>query len=186
MSNQQQTPVTAYPVDQSNLAAPPPPVGYPTKDDDSAQQTLPVKTTTRGDGFWKGWKGCSSIEPSLCRGDGVFLVFERLQAGGVGYMSDTNLFHYGVHGLVIACGVVRDWESHDVGVPMMMIMARRSIWWSSGLDGLHSELVLGYSSWCMNNRHVCLLPELMLDHSLGCISANLFSDLPNSLVGSSS
>jgi len=44
----------AYPVDQSNLAAPPPPVGYPTKDD-SAQQTVPVKTTTRGDGFWKGW-----------------------------------------------------------------------------------------------------------------------------------
>ncbi|QCE04277.1 hypothetical protein DEO72_LG8g2312 [Vigna unguiculata] len=55
MSNQQQTPVTAYPVDQSNLTAPPPPVGYPTKDGDSAQQTVPVKTTTRGDGFWKGW-----------------------------------------------------------------------------------------------------------------------------------
>ncbi|KAK8469358.1 hypothetical protein PHAVU_005G057500 [Phaseolus vulgaris] len=55
MSNQQQTPVTAYPVDQSNLAAPPPPVGYPTKDNDSAQQTVPVKTTFRGDGFWKGW-----------------------------------------------------------------------------------------------------------------------------------
>ncbi|KAL9322086.1 hypothetical protein ACSQ67_010139 [Phaseolus vulgaris] len=54
MSNQQQTPVTAYPVDQSNLAAPPPPVGYPTKDNDSAQQTGPVKTTFRGDGFWKG------------------------------------------------------------------------------------------------------------------------------------
>ncbi|KAG2372414.1 uncharacterized protein HKW66_Vig0207170 [Vigna angularis] len=47
MSNQQQTPVTAYPVDQSNLAVPPPPVGYPTKDDDSVQQTVPVKTTTR-------------------------------------------------------------------------------------------------------------------------------------------
>ncbi|KAK7334987.1 hypothetical protein VNO80_26756 [Phaseolus coccineus] len=54
MSNQQQTPVTAYPMDQSNLAAPPPPVGYPTKDNDSVQQTVPVKTTSRGDGFWKG------------------------------------------------------------------------------------------------------------------------------------
>ncbi|RDY07812.1 hypothetical protein CR513_08020, partial [Mucuna pruriens] len=50
-------PVTAYPaVGQTNLAAPPPPVGYPTKDDVPAQQHVPVKTTTReGDGFWKGW-----------------------------------------------------------------------------------------------------------------------------------
>ncbi|CAJ1958084.1 unnamed protein product [Sphenostylis stenocarpa] len=54
MNNQQQTPVTAYPVNQSNLTAPPPPVGYPTKHDDPAQPTVPVKTTAKGDGFWKG------------------------------------------------------------------------------------------------------------------------------------
>ncbi|RDY14169.1 hypothetical protein CR513_00805 [Mucuna pruriens] len=48
MNHQQQTPVTAYPaVGQTNLAAPPPPVGYPTKDDVPAQQHVPVKTTTR-------------------------------------------------------------------------------------------------------------------------------------------
>nr|KYP49140.1 hypothetical protein KK1_029172 [Cajanus cajan] len=55
MNHQQQTPVTAYPaVDRSNLTAPPPPVGYPTKDDVSVKQTVPIKTTSRGDGFWKG------------------------------------------------------------------------------------------------------------------------------------
>ncbi|KAH1051655.1 hypothetical protein GLYMA_08G170700v4 [Glycine max] len=55
MNHQQQSPVTAYPAGaQSNLAAPPPPVGYPTKDDLPSQQNVPVKTTTRGDGFWKG------------------------------------------------------------------------------------------------------------------------------------
>lgn len=54
-------PVIAYPaVGQSNppaayvtAPAPPPPVGYPTKDD--PQQSVPVVTTSRGDGFWKGW-----------------------------------------------------------------------------------------------------------------------------------
>ncbi|XP_057458718.1 protein CYSTEINE-RICH TRANSMEMBRANE MODULE 9-like [Lotus japonicus] len=56
--NQQQTPVTAYPaVGQSNppssyLNTIPPPVGYPTND--GPQQSVPVKTTSRGDGFWKG------------------------------------------------------------------------------------------------------------------------------------
>ncbi|KAJ1430747.1 Cysteine-rich transmembrane CYSTM domain [Sesbania bispinosa] len=57
--NQQQTPVTAYPaVGQSNTPSAyvtaPPPVGYPTKDDAPQQQSVPVETTTRGDGFWKG------------------------------------------------------------------------------------------------------------------------------------
>jgi hypothetical protein len=28
-------------------------MGYPTKDD--PQQSVPIKTTSRGDGFWKGW-----------------------------------------------------------------------------------------------------------------------------------
>ncbi|KAL2331102.1 hypothetical protein Fmac_018683 [Flemingia macrophylla] len=55
MNHQQQNPVNAYPaVDGSNLAAPPPPVGYPTKDDVPSQQHVPIKTTTKGDGFWKG------------------------------------------------------------------------------------------------------------------------------------
>ncbi|CAK8534763.1 unnamed protein product [Lathyrus sativus] len=54
VNQQQQSPVIAYPaMDQSNpQVAPPPPMGYPTKDD--PQQTVPVKTTTRGDGFWEG------------------------------------------------------------------------------------------------------------------------------------
>ncbi|AES66446.1 putative cysteine-rich transmembrane CYSTM domain-containing protein [Medicago truncatula] len=52
--NQQQSPVTAYPaVSQNNpQAVPPPPMGYPSKDD--PQQSVPIKTTSRGDGFWKG------------------------------------------------------------------------------------------------------------------------------------
>lgn len=51
--------MTAYPaVSQTNpptayVAAPPPPMGYPTKD--GTQQSLSVETTSRGDGFWKGW-----------------------------------------------------------------------------------------------------------------------------------
>ncbi|KAL4365856.1 hypothetical protein AHAS_Ahas07G0147900 [Arachis hypogaea] len=45
--------VTAYPaVGESKSSAPPPPMGYPTKD--APQQSVPVKTTTRGDGFWEG------------------------------------------------------------------------------------------------------------------------------------
>ncbi|KAL1349741.1 hypothetical protein HN51_026243 [Arachis hypogaea] len=52
-TNQQQSPVTAYPaVGESKSSAPPPPMGYPTKD--APQQSVPVKTTTRGDGFWEG------------------------------------------------------------------------------------------------------------------------------------
>lgn len=39
--------------EKNHQVAPPPPMGYPTKDD--PQQTIPVKTTSRGDGFWKGW-----------------------------------------------------------------------------------------------------------------------------------
>ncbi|KAL1349739.1 hypothetical protein HN51_026241 [Arachis hypogaea] len=54
--NHQQAPVTAYPaVSNEGKHAPPPPVGYPTKDGPATQQqTLPVVTTARGDGFWKG------------------------------------------------------------------------------------------------------------------------------------
>ncbi|KAG5000462.1 hypothetical protein JHK87_021534 [Glycine soja] len=64
--------VTAYPAGaQSNLAAPPPPVGYPTKDDLPSQQNVPVKTTTRGGGFWSGCCtalrcGCSAMECLDC------------------------------------------------------------------------------------------------------------------------
>jgi hypothetical protein len=45
----------AYPAigQKNSQAAPPPPMGYPTKDD--PQQSVPIKTTSRGDGFWKGW-----------------------------------------------------------------------------------------------------------------------------------
>ena len=36
-----------------------PPMGYPSKDDPTAvgypQQRVPEETTSRGDGFWKGW-----------------------------------------------------------------------------------------------------------------------------------
>ncbi|CAK8534764.1 unnamed protein product [Lathyrus sativus] len=53
--NQQQSPVIAYPAmgEKNHQVAPPPPIGYPTKDDPQ-QQTVPVKTISRGDGFWKG------------------------------------------------------------------------------------------------------------------------------------
>ena len=37
----------------------PPPMGYPSKGDPTAvgypQQRVPEETTSRGDGFWKGW-----------------------------------------------------------------------------------------------------------------------------------
>ncbi|QHO28800.1 Cysteine-rich TM module stress tolerance protein [Arachis hypogaea] len=47
--NHQQAPVTAYPaVSNEGKHAPPPPVGYPTKDGPATQQqTLPVVTTAR-------------------------------------------------------------------------------------------------------------------------------------------
>lgn len=42
--------------------APPPPIGYPTRGNDPAagypQHMPPVETTTRGEGFWKGWYVC--------------------------------------------------------------------------------------------------------------------------------
>ncbi|MED6205364.1 hypothetical protein PIB30_016950 [Stylosanthes scabra] len=55
-TNQQQSPVIAYPAvgeGKSNAYAPPPPMGYPSKDAPQ-QQSVPVKTTTRGEGFWEG------------------------------------------------------------------------------------------------------------------------------------
>jgi len=35
----------------------PPPMGYPSKDGSVgySQQMVPEETTSRGDGFWKGW-----------------------------------------------------------------------------------------------------------------------------------
>ncbi|KAL2331100.1 hypothetical protein Fmac_018681 [Flemingia macrophylla] len=54
MDHQQQAPVSAYPAVTENRTAAPPPVGYPTKDDVPSQQAVPIKTTSRGDGFWKG------------------------------------------------------------------------------------------------------------------------------------
>ncbi|KAF3438279.1 hypothetical protein FNV43_RR21040 [Rhamnella rubrinervis] len=36
--------------------APPPPIGYPTKDGPAGlNHNVPVETNTRGEGFWKGW-----------------------------------------------------------------------------------------------------------------------------------
>ena len=47
---------TAYPP-ASYVTAPPLPMGYPSKDGPVAypQQSDPEQTTSRGDGFWKGW-----------------------------------------------------------------------------------------------------------------------------------
>ncbi|KAJ7982008.1 Cysteine-rich/transmembrane domain A-like protein [Quillaja saponaria] len=59
----QAPPVTAYPPpypppgQQTHVyVAPPPPVGYPTKDDDHVAnfQSAHIDTKNRGEGFWKG------------------------------------------------------------------------------------------------------------------------------------
>ncbi|KAJ0975775.1 hypothetical protein J5N97_017740 [Dioscorea zingiberensis] len=49
-------PTTAYPPPGEAFVVPPPPMGYPVKDgvDAPYQQSVPVETKTRGDGFWKG------------------------------------------------------------------------------------------------------------------------------------
>ncbi|KAL2331099.1 hypothetical protein Fmac_018680 [Flemingia macrophylla] len=55
MDHQQQAPVSAYPaVNERNrtCTAAAPPVGYPTKDDVPSQQAVPIKTTSKGGGFW--------------------------------------------------------------------------------------------------------------------------------------
>jgi len=45
-------PTSTYPSAYSG----PPPAGYPTMEGQSDQQNpIPVKTKSRGDGFWKGW-----------------------------------------------------------------------------------------------------------------------------------
>ncbi|XP_030543953.1 protein CYSTEINE-RICH TRANSMEMBRANE MODULE 3 isoform X11 [Rhodamnia argentea] len=54
--NQNQIPV-AYPPPASATmyVAPPPPVGYPTRDGQQApRNAVPIETKTKGDGFWKG------------------------------------------------------------------------------------------------------------------------------------
>ncbi|XP_078175877.1 protein CYSTEINE-RICH TRANSMEMBRANE MODULE 6-like isoform X2 [Carex rostrata] len=57
--NQQQAPPVFAPPSQitnpplTQTYAAPPPAGYPTNDTVYAQQ-VPTKTTSRGDGFWKG------------------------------------------------------------------------------------------------------------------------------------
>jgi hypothetical protein len=50
-------PPPTYPVEAMHTSAytAPPPAGYPTKDTVHAQQQVPTGTTSRGDGFWKGW-----------------------------------------------------------------------------------------------------------------------------------
>ncbi|KAJ7948914.1 Cysteine-rich/transmembrane domain A-like protein [Quillaja saponaria] len=64
--NQQQSPIVAYPPPSAPVAGheypaglyvtAPPPRGYPTMNNSSwcPQNNPPSKTTTRGDGFWKG------------------------------------------------------------------------------------------------------------------------------------
>ena len=49
--------MTAYPAAGKNsYVTAPPPMGYPTKDATGLpQQSVPDQTTSRGDGFWKGW-----------------------------------------------------------------------------------------------------------------------------------
>jgi hypothetical protein len=50
-------PQVAHGNPQGSYVAPPPPIGYPTKGDPSnSQHTPPAETTTRGEGFWKGWQ----------------------------------------------------------------------------------------------------------------------------------
>jgi len=55
------TAVSYPPQVQANSSAPyvsaPPPMGYPSKDGSVGypQQRVPEETTSRGDGFWKGW-----------------------------------------------------------------------------------------------------------------------------------
>lgn len=45
------------PPPQASYVSAPPPMGYPSKDAASGnpQHTVPENTTSRGDGFWKGW-----------------------------------------------------------------------------------------------------------------------------------
>ncbi|KAM0950792.1 putative cysteine-rich and transmembrane domain-containing protein WIH1/2 [Dioscorea sansibarensis] len=50
-------PTTAYPPPGEAYVAPPAPMGYPVNDDGVAapyQQSVPMETKSRGDGFWKG------------------------------------------------------------------------------------------------------------------------------------
>ncbi|KAH7654493.1 hypothetical protein IHE45_19G146900 [Dioscorea alata] len=50
-------PTTAYP--PPGQVAAPAPMGYPVNDDVGVaapyQQSVPMETKSRGDGFWKGW-----------------------------------------------------------------------------------------------------------------------------------
>ncbi|KAL3753215.1 hypothetical protein ACJRO7_000590 [Eucalyptus globulus] len=59
-NHQNQIPV-AYPPPASTMAyVVPPPPGYPTRDaQQPVQNTIPIETKTRGDGFWKGC--CAAI-----------------------------------------------------------------------------------------------------------------------------
>ncbi|KAJ6749492.1 hypothetical protein OIU85_000163 [Salix viminalis] len=58
MSQNQATvayPPPPAPTGPSAYSAAPPPAGYPTMDDQTyLQNPIPVKTKSRGDGFWKG------------------------------------------------------------------------------------------------------------------------------------
>ncbi|ONI17937.1 hypothetical protein PRUPE_3G187200, partial [Prunus persica] len=47
-----QLPVTFNSAQQYHVQAPPPPAGYPTRDE--PQNSVPVETKSKGDGFWKG------------------------------------------------------------------------------------------------------------------------------------
>ncbi|CAA0832517.1 Unknown protein [Striga hermonthica] len=52
-------PPTSYPpppADSYNgpYVMPPPPIGYPTKEN-TQMQNVPLETTSKGDGFFKGW-----------------------------------------------------------------------------------------------------------------------------------
>ncbi|XP_074561216.1 protein CYSTEINE-RICH TRANSMEMBRANE MODULE 4-like [Curcuma longa] len=54
---QQQAPPQAYPPPEQAYppTVPPPPQGYPTMEDGvKNQQQVPVETSSRGDGFWRG------------------------------------------------------------------------------------------------------------------------------------
>lgn len=50
--------VSYPPQGQAPYVAAPPPMGYPSKEgypQQQQQQRIPEETTSRGDGFWKGW-----------------------------------------------------------------------------------------------------------------------------------
>ncbi|KAF8040818.1 hypothetical protein BT93_B2903 [Corymbia citriodora subsp. variegata] len=54
-NNQNQIPVAYPPPASAPTYVAPPPAGYPTRDGQQpSQNSVPIETKTRGDGFWKG------------------------------------------------------------------------------------------------------------------------------------